>query len=232
MKLTVEKLTQIIREEVENTLSEAEPGDLGSPKRQRKYGSREIGNILIMPASGDSAVQLGSIIPELEALDVAIAPTRRGWKAIDLGGTEEDMRARMASDSAFASLIQRLAGARQKITERFGSTTHRIVYPFRTRGKKDGDLYVKFGDGEIAEIPFPAALSEAERIHAPSPTPPMPKEEKPEKRKKRNPNVDHSDKVTGNMTDFGRIAEKENLSEKIDIVVDRVIKAIMSKNKE
>ncbi len=153
MKLTVEKLTQIIREEVENTLSEAERGDLGSPKRQRKYGSREISNIYLMPAEGGSSVvELEKVIPELEAQDIGIARTRLGWRAIELDGTEEEMRAKMSSDAAFASLIQRLANARQKITERYGSTTHRYVYPFRVRGAKDGDLYVKFGDGEIAEI--------------------------------------------------------------------------------
>lgn len=152
MKIAIEKITQIIREEVENILSEAEPGDLGTPKRKRRYGSREIGDILIMPASGESMVQLERVVPELEEHDIGIAKTRMGWPALDLGGTEEEMRERMASDTAFASLIQRLANASQKITERWGSTTHRYVHPFRVRGKKDGDLYVKLGDGEIAEI--------------------------------------------------------------------------------
>ena len=152
MKLTVKKIKQIIREEVENTIYEAERGDLGSPKRQRRYGSREISNIYVMPTEGSSVVTLEKILPELEAQNLGIAKTRLGWKAIDLGGTEEDMRARMASDADFASLIQRLANARQKITERWGSTTHRYVYPFRVRGREDGNLYVKLGDGEIAEI--------------------------------------------------------------------------------
>ena len=152
MKLTVEKLKQIIREEVRNITNEAERGDLGSPKRQRRYGSREISNIYVMPTEGSSVVTLEKILPELDAQNLGIAKTRLGWKAIEFDGTEEDMREKMASDADFASLIQRLANARQKITERYGSTTHRYVYPFRVRGAKDGNLYVKLGDGKIAEI--------------------------------------------------------------------------------
>ena len=152
MKLTVEKLTQIIREEVVNTLSEAERGDLGSPKRQRKYMSRDISDIYVAAPGGERLIELENIIPELEAQDLGVARTRKGWKAIDFDGTEEEMREKMASDSALASLIQRLADARQRIVSRGASTTSRTVYPFRVRGEEDGNLYVKLGDGEIAEI--------------------------------------------------------------------------------
>ena len=152
MKLTVEKLTQIIREEVESTLSEAEPGDLGTPKQKRKYMSRDISDVYVFAPEGDRLIELEKVIPELEAQDLAIARTRLGWKAIEFAGTEEEMREKMASDSAFASLVQRLAAARQRIVSRGASTTSRTVYPFRVRGAADGDLYVKLGDGEIAEI--------------------------------------------------------------------------------
>ena len=152
MKLTVEKLTQIIREEVENTLSEAEPGDLGTPKPRRKYMSRDISDVYVAAPEGDRLIELEKVIPELEAQDLGIARTRLGWKAIEFAGTEEEMRQKMASDAAFASLIQRLAAARQRIVSRGASTTSRTVYPFRVRGAEDGNLYVKLGDGEIAEI--------------------------------------------------------------------------------
>ena len=89
MKLTVEKLKQIIREEVKNTLSEVERGDLGSPKRQRKYGSRDIGNILVSPADGGSYVTLADILDELDAKGLDISKTRLGWHAIVYSGSEE-----------------------------------------------------------------------------------------------------------------------------------------------
>lgn len=152
MKLTTEKLEQIIREEVENTLSEAEPGDFGTPKPRRKYMSRDISDVYVATPEGDRLIELEKVIPELEARDLGIARTRLGWKAIEFAGTEEEMRQQMAEDAAFASLVQRLADARQRIVSRGASTTSRTVHPFRVRGAEDGDLYVKLGDGEIAEI--------------------------------------------------------------------------------
>ena len=62
MKLTVEKLTQIIREEVENTLSEAEPGDLGTPKPRRKYMSRDISDVYVTAPEGGRLIELEKVI--------------------------------------------------------------------------------------------------------------------------------------------------------------------------
>ncbi len=158
MKLTTKKLTQIIREEVENTLIEAEPGDLGTSKPRRKYMSRDISDVYVKTPEGKSVIELKEVIPELEAQNLGIAKTRKGWKAIDFAGTEEEMREKMASDADFASLIQRLADARQIIISRGASTTSRTEYPFRVRGEQNGKLYVKLfkkgdgADGEIAEI--------------------------------------------------------------------------------
>ena len=74
------------------------------------------------------------------------------------------------------------------------------------------------GDAQKKLKAYLASISEGESIHAPSPRPPMPKERDEEKpRRKRDSRVDHSDKVTGNMTDFGRIAEKKT-STLVDII--------------
>ena len=59
------------------------------------------------------------------------------------------MREEIAQDSALAALIERLYNARQKITERYGSTTHRYVYPFRDRGRKENGLNVKINGDEL-----------------------------------------------------------------------------------
>ena len=149
MKIKAEKLKQIIAEEVENVLKEAERGDLGSPKRQRKYGSRDIGNILVSPAGGGSMVTLADILDELDAKGLDISKTRLGWHAIVYDGSEEELREEIAQDSALAALIERLYNARQKITERYGSTTHRYVYPFRDRGRKENGLNVKINGDEL-----------------------------------------------------------------------------------
>ena len=114
--------------------------------------SRDISDVYVVTPESDRLIELEKVIPELEARDLGIARTRLGWKAIEFAGTEEEMRQQMASDADFASLIQRLADARQRIVSRGASTTSRTVHPFRVRGAEDGDLYVKLGDGEIAEI--------------------------------------------------------------------------------
>lgn len=89
-------------------------------------------------------------------------------------------------------------------------------------------------DAENKLKAYLSALSEGERIHAPSPQPPRAKEKDDNKKKKRrhhgvvDHSVSHSDKVTGNMDDFGRIAEEDTLSE----IVDRVFASVKLKNKE
>ncbi len=148
MKLTTKKLTQIIREEVENAVKEAERGDLGSPKRQRKYGSTEYADILVAPADGGSYVTLDDVSDEIDSQDLDIEKTRRGWKAIAFNGTEEEMREKLASDAAFSSIVSRISDARQRIIQRGASTTSRVVYPFRDRGESAGKVYVKLGNDE------------------------------------------------------------------------------------
>ena len=74
------------------------------------------------------------------------------------------------------------------------------------------------------------AIEEAERVYAPSPLPPMPKDDKKKERKKRSRggkvdhSVSHDDEVSGNMDDFGRIAEQEGENE--DEIYENVIKLI------
>jgi len=148
MKLTKSKLIQIIREEVENTVKEAERGDFGSHKKQRKYASTEYAGILVAPAGGGSYITLDDISNEMESQDLGIAKTRRGWKAIAFNGTEEEMREKLASDATFSSIVSRISDARQRITQRMGSTTSRVVYPFRDRGESGGKVYIKLGDDE------------------------------------------------------------------------------------
>ena len=149
MKLTTKKLTQIIREEVENAVKEAERGDLGSPKRQRKYGSTEYADILVATGfKSGSSVTLDDVSDEMESLGLDIAKTRRGWKAIAFNGTEEEMREKLASDATFSSIVNRISDARQRIIQRGASTTSRVVYPFRDRGESAGKVYVKLGNDE------------------------------------------------------------------------------------
>jgi hypothetical protein len=152
MKLTLKKLTQIIREEVENTISESERGDLGHHKRQRPYGSRDISDIWVSPAQGGSLVSLETILSELDALDLDISKTRLGWKAVVYNGSKEELHVAMSENSALADLLRRLYDAKQKITERWGSTTHRYVYPFRDRGRKENGLSVKVDGDEIIVV--------------------------------------------------------------------------------
>jgi hypothetical protein len=75
-------------------------------------------------------------------------------------------------------------------------------------------------------------VEEANRIHAPSPMPPMPKDDtqkKDKKRKAKSRDVDHEDKVSGNMDDFGKIIEK--LSQIIREEVAAAINEIDEKDK-
>ena len=152
MKLTTKKLKQIIAEEVLNVLGEAERGDLGSPKRQRKYGSTDIGDILIAPAGGGSSVPLDQVLDELDAMNLDLSKTRLGWHAIVWDGTEEELRAQLVENADLSSLLARIHAARQRITERWGSTTHRYVYPFRVRGREEGGLSVAVSGGDIIEL--------------------------------------------------------------------------------
>jgi hypothetical protein len=149
MKLTTKKLRQIIQEEIKNTFSEAERGDLGNYKRQRKYGSRDIGDIYVSPAEGGSLVSLEKVLDELDAHDLDISKTRLGWHAVVYSGSEDELREEMAQDSALAALIGRLYNARQRIIERYGSTTSRTVYPFRDRGREENGLNVKVNGDEV-----------------------------------------------------------------------------------
>ena len=149
MKLTTKKLRQIIQEEIKNTFSEAERGDLGNYKRQRKYGSTDIGDIRVSPAEGGSLVSLESVLDELDAHDLDISKTRLGWHAVVYSGSEDELREEMAQDSALAALIGRLYNARQRIIERYGSTTSRTVYPFRDRGREENGLNVKVNGDEV-----------------------------------------------------------------------------------
>lgn len=149
MKLTTKKLVQIIREEVENTFAEAERGDFGNPKRQRRYGSTDIGDIYVSPVDGGSLISLEEILGELDAQDLDISKTRLGWHAVVYNGSEEELREQMAQDAALAALLGRLYNARQRVTERWGSTTSRTVYPFRNRGREENGLSVKVDGDEI-----------------------------------------------------------------------------------
>ena len=149
MKLTTKKLVQIIREEVKNTFAEAERGDLGHHKRQRKYGAKDIGDIYVSPADGGSLISLEKILGELDALNLDISKTRLGWHAVVYNGSEEQLREQVAQDAALAALLGRLYNARQRVTERYGSTTSRTVYPFRNRGREENGLNVKVAGDEI-----------------------------------------------------------------------------------
>lgn len=261
MKLTIEKLKQIIAEEVKNVTEAPNYGDYdpGTGKRlptdaQRRFRSAER-NVGVADSERRAAARAARQISrdEKKVISGVIeqfltdandenARDEKGqlwWPETWLGGgriwTGSDYVDRTPEQNdAMRKRFDDLRGAsgrdpftidhiKQDIKQTgssvwyFNPETRELKHPSL---KSFIDNYLiksiaaalKIGESDAKEKlkVYLASISEGESIHAPSPRPALPKERDEKKpRRKRDSRVDHSDKVTGNMTDFGRIAEKK-----------------------
>jgi len=140
MKLTIKKLAQIIREEVAHVVREAEPGDLGTPKLSKRYGT-ETGDPVGLP-SADQAAAVGLNIEK---------NTRLGWRAAEYAGNKEAFDAALLDGDGLSDILNRLYNVEQTEIHRGASTSSQKIYPYRAKGREEGGLNIFANDGSLID---------------------------------------------------------------------------------
>ena len=139
MKLTIKKLAQIIREEVAHVVREAEPGDLGTPKRRRS--DTETGDPVGLPSTEEAE----------EAADIGLnigKKTSLGWRAAEYEGDQAAFDAALLDGTGLSDILNRLYNVEQTDTYRGASTRSQKIYLYRAQGREEGGLNIFDKDGE------------------------------------------------------------------------------------
>ena len=270
MKLTIERLKEIIREEIQNEVSDKDkhPGKgyyMSRRQRERERNAGLGGDRVRREPIALTDEEKETISAEIEKFLTSANDENSGWwPQTWLGGGRvwtgseyvdrtpeqnaamrkqfDDLRASSGRDPFTVDHIKQDIKQSGSSVWYADPKTRELKHPSLSafiKSKLITKIYAALdaSSGMEAENKLKAylsALSEGERIHAPSPQPPRAKEKDDNKKKKRrhhgvvDHSVSHSDKVTGNMDDFGRIAEEDTLSE----IVDKVFASVRLKNKE
>jgi len=142
MKLTIKKLAQIIREEVAHVVREAEPGDLGTPKLSKRYGTETRDSVT--PPTAEDAGAVGLNIEKSTSL---------GWRAAEYEGDQAAFDAALLKGDGLSDMLDRLYNVEQTEIHRSASTRSQKIYPFRTKGREEGGLNIFANDGSLIEWP-------------------------------------------------------------------------------